>query len=137
MLLDNGCSWERMLIGQFTCIRAWKSTGLTSSSIHQAAETISVITVVTFLEEIVTGDSWFETRSQICSTGRQVNVCSDELVINLLELRAKRTLASITYIGAHCGMRTSRLLTHRESSCCCFYDSICREERYGLPVAVG
>jgi hypothetical protein len=65
----------------------------------QATKKISVIAAATFLEEIVTSDSWFETRSQIYSTGRQVNVRSDKLLINLLELRAKRTLVSITYIG--------------------------------------
>ena len=99
MVPGNGSSWQRWLVIQFTCIRAWKNTGLPSNSIHQATETISVIAAVTFLEEIVSGDSWFETRSQIWSAGTQVNVRSDELLTNLLELRAKRTLASITYIG--------------------------------------
>ena len=70
-----------------------------SNGIHQTTETISIITAVTFLEETVTCDSWLETRSQLFSAGRQANVLSDELLINLLELRAKWTLASIIYIS--------------------------------------
>jgi len=99
MIQGNGSSWQRWLIIQFTCIRAWKNTGLHSNSIYPATETISVIAAVTFLEETVTNDSCFETRLQICSTGRQANVSSDELLISILELRAKRTLASITDTG--------------------------------------
>jgi len=47
----------------------------------------------------VTGDSWFETRSQIYSASRHVNFRMDELLTNLLGPRAKRTLDSIKYIG--------------------------------------
>ena len=31
---------------------------------------------------VVTNDPWFETRSEICSTGRQVNLHLEELIIN-------------------------------------------------------
>ena len=41
-----------------------------------------------------------ETRSEICSEGRHVNLWLDELLVNLLELRAKLMLVCIRYTDA-------------------------------------
>jgi hypothetical protein len=96
------------------------------------------------MEKTVTGDPWFDTRSQICSVGREVNVRSEELLINLLEIRTKRTLASITYIGT---LNRAFVLTLRDADFkvvdtsrlkeLLFFDSICRGERFYLPAAEG
>lgn len=82
--------------------------------------------------EFVTDGPCFETRSVICSAVRQAKLHFDELLINLLELRAKRMLVFVWYIGAFdpglvpmLGLRTKRLLTLREyRHCCCYFDNI-------------
>jgi hypothetical protein len=48
----------------------------------------------------VTDDPWLETRSEICSPSRQINLHLDELLTNLLENRKKRMLICVRYNGA-------------------------------------
>ena len=73
------------------------------------------------LKQTVTDGPWLETRSEICSAGRYVNLSLGELLINLLELRVKLVMVCIRYIEAldrglvpTLRVRTSSLLTQRE-----------------------
>ena len=91
----------------------------------------------------VVNDFWFETGSEVYSVDR-VNLHLDWVFINLSELRDG--CWSVYVILAHwievycprCGVRTSRLWTHREyRRCCCFYDSMCREQGFDVSLAKG
>lgn len=74
---------------------------------------------------------------------REIDLHLDELIINLLEIRAKRMLVCIRLVHGtevycphwRCGPKVVDTL--RIKALFCFYAGICCEEGFGLPLAKG